>query len=83
MTGRNAIQRVRATRTLLGAFIATLLLIGGPYPVLAEEQTLSERVLHHRGIEAIVWAMPMLNFKGMRNSVMSLGVEFLIEVEGT
>jgi hypothetical protein len=76
MTGRHAIQRVRATRTLLAALIATLLLTGGPYPVRAEEQTLSERVLHHRGIEAIVWAMPMLNFKGMRNSVMRLGVEF-------
>jgi len=45
-------------------------------PAVAADSTTKERVLHHRAMEAIIWAMPMLNFKGMRNSVMDLGVEF-------
>ena len=33
------------------------------------EQTLNHRVLHGRAIDALVWGMPLLQFKGMRDSL--------------
>jgi hypothetical protein len=29
----------------------------------AEEQSIHDRMFHHRAIDAVVWAMPLLNFK--------------------
>jgi hypothetical protein len=43
-------------------------------PANAEEQTITERMLHHRAIDAVVWAMPMLNFKQFRDGHRDLGV---------
>jgi len=45
-------------------------------PAQAEKQTLHERMLHHRAIDALVWAMPMLNFKQFREGHEALGVEY-------
>ena len=63
-------------KRLKSVLVLALLLTTGHSSVRAEEQTLSDQVLHYRAIDAIVWAMPMLNFKGMRNSVFNLGVRF-------
>ena len=38
------------------------------------EQTISERVLHYRAIDSVVWAMPLLNFKQFRDGHRALGV---------
>ena len=40
------------------------------------EQTVHERMFHHRAIDAVVWAMPMLNFKQFREGHKALGVDY-------
>ena len=37
-------------------------------------QTISERMLHHRAVDAVVWAMPLMNFKGYRDALVNAGV---------
>ena len=47
-------------------------------PVIAQsdpsDKTISERVMHYRAIDAVVWAMPLLNFKQFRDGHKALGV---------
>ncbi len=43
-------------------------------PAIAEEQNLHERMLHHRAIDAAVWAMPLMNFKFYRDALADVGV---------
>ena len=38
------------------------------------DKTISERVMHYRAIDAVVWAMPLLNFKQFRDGHRALGV---------
>jgi hypothetical protein len=54
--------------------VISTLLATGLNPVLAEEQTISERVLHHRAMEAVIWAMPMMNYKFYRDALIDAGV---------
>jgi len=42
----------------------------------AKEQSIHERMAHHRAIEAVVWAMPMLNFKQFRDGHRDIGVGY-------
>ena len=56
------------------ALITTMLLATGLSPVSAEGQTISDRVMHYRAIDAVVWAMPLLNFKQFRDGHEALGV---------
>jgi hypothetical protein len=58
------------------AFIAVTLLSSGHSPARAAEQTIHERMFHSRAIEAVVWAMPLLNFKGFRDGHASVGVGY-------
>jgi hypothetical protein len=51
-----------------------LLLTIGLSTVRAQEQTISERMLHHRAIDAAVWAMPLVNFKFYRDALAGAGV---------
>jgi hypothetical protein len=44
--------------------------------IRAEEPTLSERVLHYRAIDAVVWAMPLLNFKTFRDGHKAIGAGY-------
>jgi hypothetical protein len=44
-------------------------------PVFAGEESLSERMLHHRSIDAAVWAMPLTNFKAYRDALIDAGVK--------
>jgi hypothetical protein len=39
-----------------------------------EEMTRSDRVLHHRAMEAAIWAMPLMNFKFYRDALIDAGV---------
>ena len=50
------------------------LLVAGLSSVRAEEQTIGQRMTHHRALDAAVWAMPMLHFNGMRSAVMESGL---------
>jgi hypothetical protein len=38
------------------------------------EEDLQDRITHHRAIEAVVWSMPLLNFKQYRDGHRALGV---------
>jgi len=61
----------------LSAVLVTMtLLTVGLSPVQAAEQTIHERMFHSRAIEAVVWAMPLLNFKGFRDGHASVGVGY-------
>lgn len=42
---------------------------------LAEEQSISNRMMHYRAVDSVVWAMPMLNFKQFRDGHRALGVK--------
>jgi len=44
--------------------------------VWAEEQSIHDRMFHHRAIDAVVWAMPMLNFKQFRDGHRDIGVDY-------
>lgn len=56
------LQYIKA-RSLSGAFTALIMLTIGLSSANAQEQTIHERMFHHRAIESVVWAMPLLNFK--------------------
>lgn len=58
------------------AFFATALVIMGNSPLRAAEQTIHERMFHSRAVEAVVWAMPLLNFKGFRDGHAAVGVGY-------
>jgi len=67
---------INTTRTpLLGNFIAAILVLCiGSGSAMAAEQSLHERMLHHRAIDAAVWAMPLMNFKSYRDALADVGV---------
>ena len=67
-------EKVR--RPLCAAIIAGTLLALGLAPLQAQEQTIHERMFHSRAVEAVVWAMPLLNFKGFRDGHASVGVGY-------
>ena len=33
-----------------------------------DELSIHERMFYHRAVDAVVWAMPLLNFKGFRDA---------------
>ncbi|MBW2542165.1 MAG: hypothetical protein JRF15_08745, partial [Deltaproteobacteria bacterium] len=41
-----------------------------------DESNIHERMFHSRSVEAVVWAMPLLNFKGFRDGHASVGVGY-------
>jgi hypothetical protein len=62
--------------SIIGVLITAVLLVTGLSSARAQEQTIHERMLHHRAIDAIVWAMPLLNFKQFRDGHKALGVDY-------
>jgi hypothetical protein len=63
-------------RALSGVFVAFFLLSFGSASAHAREQTISERVMHYRAIDAVVWAMPLLNFKTARDGHAAIGAGY-------
>jgi hypothetical protein len=61
-------------KSLSAALITLMVLAAGLNSARAEEQTISERVTHYRAIDAVVWAMPLLNFKQFRDGHKAIGV---------
>ncbi len=66
----------RVCSPLSAALITMTLLTVGLSPVQAAEETVTERMFHSRAIEAVVWAMPLLNFKGFRDGHAAVGVGY-------
>jgi len=62
-------------KSLSTALITTMLIAAGHGSAWAREKTISERVMHYRAIDAVVWAMPLLNFKQFREGHKALGVD--------
>ena len=64
------------SRALSGALFAFILLAFGLSSASAREQTISERVMHYRAIDSVVWAMPLLNFKTARDGHAAIGAGY-------
>ena len=60
----------------LNILLAIAAMLGGLANVKAEEKSIHDRMTHHRAIESVVWAMPMLNFKQFRDGHRDIGVEY-------
>ena len=56
--------------------LSLILLMGSPQDAQAEEKTISEKMFESRAVEAVVWAMPLLNFKGFRDGHAAVGVGY-------
>lgn len=56
--------------------IFLLFIILGISSAYAEEQSIHDRMTHHRAIESLVWAMPLLNFKQFRDGHRNIGVDY-------
>jgi hypothetical protein len=69
MNGRHGLKR-----TLGSTLIAAVLLLTALNSAQAGEQPTSQRMLHHRAIDAAVWAMPLMNFKFYRDALVDAGV---------
>jgi len=54
--------------------MVAIFMSAGAGSLKAEEQSISERVLHNRAIEAAVWAMPLMNYKFYRDALIDAGV---------
>ena len=61
-------------KSLYTTLVASLLLTAGLSSVTAEEQTIGQRMTHHRAIDAAVWAMPLMNYKFYRDALIDAGV---------
>jgi hypothetical protein len=59
-------------RNIFLALFAIGMLVGPE--TKAHEGSITERMLHHRAIEAVVWAMPLMNFKKFRDALAEVGV---------
>ena len=60
---------------LITVFAITVFIVAGLSSAQAKEQTISDRMMHYRAIDSIVWAMPLLNFKQFRDGHRALGVK--------
>ena len=58
---------------MIRASLLTFLLVSIT-PSWAMEQSIDDRMTHHRAVEAVVWAMPLMNFKKFRDALADAGV---------
>ncbi len=70
----NGFSRQRMETRIATALVGIGLLFGAASSTTAQEQTIHERMFHSRAVEAVVWEMPLLNFKGFRDGHASVGV---------
>ncbi len=76
MTHRNILSSAVAA-VLLGALFSSITVICCFFLVgnaQAEEQSIHDRMFHHRAVDAAVWAMPLMNFKFYRDALADAGV---------
>ncbi len=60
---------------IITIYASVCLLAGSVGVVWADEQSIHDRMFHHRAIDTVVWAMPLLNFKKFRDGHKALGVK--------
>jgi hypothetical protein len=60
----------------LNVLLVIAAMVGGLTSASAEEQSIHDRMTHHRAIDSVVWAMPMLNFKQFRDGHRDIGVDY-------
>ncbi|WOH38592.1 DUF1254 domain-containing protein [Thalassotalea fonticola] len=65
----------KSVTTLIHSVLGILLFFICCTSSMAKEQTISEKMTHSRAIEAVVWSMPLLNYKGYRDGHTALGVK--------
>jgi len=63
--------------------VAVLMAATAVLPAQAQEKAFNlqkadvhDRMFHHRAIDAVVWGMPLLNFKGFRDGHAAVGVGY-------
>jgi hypothetical protein len=69
-------MRDKARQTFFAALTASTVLAAAVTPAQAQKQTVHDRMTHHRAIDAVVWAMPLMNFKQFRDGHKDLGVGY-------
>jgi hypothetical protein len=69
------IGRSRALVSSLGLAAALLSPSLAQGQVQMDELSLNDRMFYHRAVEAVVWAMPLLNFKQYREGHRAIGVQ--------
>ena len=62
------------TKKNITLLLAVLMFTIGLEPVRAEQRPIHDRMIHHRAIDAAVWAMPLMNFKFYRDALADAGV---------
>ena len=67
-------RQERISWPLIAAIISAISL-AGLGSVGAAEQTTSQRITHHRSIDAVVWAMPLMNYKFYRDALIDAGAK--------
>ncbi len=72
----NGIPNQRTKTRLAAILIGIGVLVGAARSATGQEQTIHERMFHSRAVEAVVWAMPLLNFKGNRDAHALVGVGY-------
>lgn len=68
-------------RQIITMIVALLMAIISTDPAQAqrfnlEKADVHDRMFYHRSIDALVWAMPLLNFKGYRDGLAAVGVDY-------
>ena len=66
--------RQRKSQFPISSLAVAMLLMLGLTTAKGEEATTRDRMLHHRAIDAVVWAMPVMNFKFYRDALIDAGV---------
>ena len=54
--------------------LLALLLVAASPSAMADQETIHDRMFYSRAVDAVVWAMPLLNFKGFRDAHAAVGV---------
>ncbi len=72
-TARRHLARLAAGLGLVAALLGPASAAG---QIAMDELSIHERMFYHRAVDAVVWAMPLLNFKQFREGHRALGVEY-------
>jgi hypothetical protein len=65
----------KVRHSLFIGLLIGFMIVSGSVLQAEAEQTIHERMFHHRAIDSVVWAMPLLNFKQFRDGHEALGVK--------
>jgi hypothetical protein len=71
MKPKNTFSKLISSGLIMGMLLTT-----GLNSAKGGEPTITDRMNHHRAIDAVVWAMPMMNFKKWRDGHIALGVGY-------